>query len=342
MKKFLILLSLILSIWTHHSCNEFEGVEMEESIASMDEDSQDGNQDDSDESTDTPDNGPDESPEDPSDTPDENPNENPDDNTDETPQDGPFVVNIDETDLSILPEDLGGAHTPVPLGSTSSNFGHYIYTPSGYTTNGPDYPLIIFLHGWNSNLGNEPLSNVLNSGPPKLINQRKWNPRFPFIVASPQLTTQFWAPDQIHQFIKYLLDNYQINPNRIYLTGLSLGGIGCWFYAGEIQDNYATAIVPISANGADRLITNLKKIPIWAFHGEKDLAVDAFTNYGSVQMVQAINETSPEISARLTVYTDVGHDAWSRTYDGTGQNSPQLYDKFEVDLYDWMLTYKKE
>ena len=266
---------------------------------------------------------------------------NNDDSTENEP-DAPFEIRIDDTDLASLPEDTGGSHTAFPLGSTSANYGHYAYTPSGYTADGPKYPLLIFLHGWNSNLGNESLENVLLSGPPRLIKAGQWNPNYPFIVVSPQLTTPYWAPSQTHRFIEYLLSAYQINPDRIYLTGLSLGGGGCWYYVGEIEDNYAAAIVPISASGAEYLIDNLRKVPIWAFHGARDTTVEAYLNFGSVPLVQAINLADPIIEARLTVYPNLGHNAWTTTYDGAGRNHNQLYDRFDVDLYDWMLTYKKE
>ncbi len=264
------------------------------------------------------------------------------DNSTENETDAPFEISIDDSDLAILPEDTGGILKAFPLGSTSAYYGHYAYTPSGYTADGPKYPVIIFLHGWNSNLGNEPLENVLLSGPPRLIRTGQWQPKYPFIVISPQLTTSYWAPNQTHRFIEYLLRTYQINTNRIYLTGLSLGGGGCWYYVGEIEDNYAAAIVPISASGAEYLIDNLRKVPIWAFHGARDTTVEAYQNFGSVPLVQTINLTNPIIEARVTVYPNLGHDAWTTTYNGDGRYHNQLYDKYDVDLYDWMLTYKKE
>ena len=264
------------------------------------------------------------------------------DNSTENEQDAPFEISIDDSDLVILQEDTGGSHTAFPLGSTSANFGHYTYTPNGYKADGPEYPLIIFLHGWSSNLGNEPLENVLLSGPPRLIQTGEWKPTYPFIVVSPQLTGGYWSPDQTHRFIEYLLSTYQINANRIYLTGLSLGGGGCWYYVGEIEDNYAAAIVPISASGADYLIDNLREVPIWAFHGKRDTTVEAYVNFGSVPLVQAINLTDPIIKARVTVYPNLGHNAWTTTYNGAGRNHNQLHDIYDVDIYDWMLTYKKE
>ncbi len=264
------------------------------------------------------------------------------DGSTENEQEEPLEIRIDDSDLVLLPEDTGGSHTAFPLGTSSANFSHYVYTPSDYKGDGPEYPVIIFLHGWNSNLGNEPLKNVLLAGPPKLIQAGQWNPTHPFIVVTPQLTSPYWAPYEVHRFIEYLLNTYKINPNRIYLTGLSLGGGGCWYYVGEIEDHYATAIVPISASGAEYLINNLKEVPIWAFHGARDTTVEAYTSYGSFPLVEAINLTNPLVKARVTVYPNLGHDAWTTTYNGAGRDHLQLHDSFEVDIYDWMLSYKKE
>lgn len=263
------------------------------------------------------------------------------DPTEEEPEQ-PFSVTIDESDLAILPEDSGGEHIAVALKDTESPFGYYIYKPEGYSAEGPEYPLLIFLHGWSPNLGNEPLENVLNGGPPRLIESNRWNPKFPFLVVSPQLKTRYWPPARMHSFIGYLKEKYQVNSNRIYLTGLSLGGGGCWYYAGEVEDNYVAAMVPISASGAPHLVENLRRIPIWAFHGGLDNTVNAYENFGSVPLVEAINLTEPKVRARLTVYANVGHNAWFMTYDGTGTNySSQTYDAFDMDIYDWLLAYKK-
>jgi len=270
-------------------------------------------------------------------------NENIESNEEEVAEEVVFSVSIDETDLAILPKDTGGTHSAIEKENTDAAYGYYIYKPEGYLKDGPEYPLLIFLHGWSPNLGKEPLESVLVHGPPRLIDTNKWNPKFPFIVVSPQLTgSSYWPPYKMHSFIEYLMEKYEVNRDRIYLTGLSLGGGGCWYYAGEYEDNYLAAIVPISASGAPSLVDNLAKIPIWAFHGGQDSTVKAFENYGSVPLVKAINLNEPKVRARITVYDNVGHDAWGITYSGAGQNAAsKKYDSFNMDIYEWMLAYKK-
>lgn len=258
------------------------------------------------------------------------------------------VLNIDSTDLKILPLDRGGIQRAYPLGATKAPFGHLIYTPGGYKSDVPEYPLLVFLHGWDPSgyRGSDAaeLNELLDqTTPPGLINAKKWDPAFPFIVASPRLKTpQHWVQQDVHDFITYLIDHYQVNTSRIYLTGLSMGGGGTWYYAGERgDDSYVAAIVPICAGGEYRLIENLTKIPIWAFHGDSDATVPAFAKYHSVPLVKAINERQPKIPARLTLYYNTGHDSWSRTY------SSQLTSRvrgtpFDVTIYEWLLQYRKE
>ena len=270
-------------------------------------------------------------------------NENLESNEEALQEGAVFSVTIDESDLTILPSDTGGIHVAIQKEDTDAFFGYYLYKPGGYQDEGPEYPLLIFLHGWSPDLGKEPLESVLANGPPRLIETNNWNPKFPFVVVSPQLTgSTYWPPNRIHAFIEYLADKYQVNTNRIYLTGLSLGGGGCWYYAGEFEDNYLAATVPISASGAPHLVDNLVKIPIWAFHGGMDTTVKAFENYGSVPMVEAINSKSPKVRARITVYNNAGHNAWGITYSGAGKNyASKKYDSFNMDIFEWMLAYKK-
>lgn len=255
---------------------------------------------------------------------------------------------IEPTDLADLPEDIGGTHEAKPEGSTDASLEHYIYVPGGYDSNDLNYPLIVFLHGQGEAAnygGGQPLSAVTRHGPPKLIEGGTWNPTYPTIVASPQAPNSGgWNSTEIHDFITYLTDTYRVNPQRIYLTGLSLGGMGTWTYVGNLRENsYAAAIVPIcgrySTAAANRFLTT----PIWAFHGAEDRTIEAFIENGSVPMIEAINELSPDTPAKVTIYTGVGHDSWTRTYDGSGMgDESDEYDSFEMSIYDWMFQYKKE
>ena len=254
---------------------------------------------------------------------------------------------IDTSDLYMLPEDIGGTQSAFPLGTTDATYGYNMYLPSGYSKDGPEYPLLIFLHGWggqgDSSIDPAALSKITSQGPPGMIRSGLWSPTFPFLVVSPQAhPEEYWNSEELHGFIEYLLDGFQINRRRIYLTGLSMGGGGCWYYVGEIDENLAAAIVPIAASGVPSLIENLKKVPIWAFHGADDLTVSAYEGYGSVPMVEMINAAGPLINAKITVFPDTGHNSWTKTYRGTGMFMGDFrLDQYNMNIYDWMLQYKK-
>jgi predicted peptidase len=121
--------------------------------------------------------------------------------------------------------------------------------------------------------------------------------------------------------LKSLLDEielkYNVDKNRIYLTGLSMGGIATWSLAIENPERFA-AIIPISARGYSQDVCVLKNVPVWAFHGAKD---DIIPLKDGEKMVNTLKECGGNV--KFTVYSEAGHDAWTVTY-----NNPELYDWF--------------
>src|SRR6185295_14488401 len=92
--------------------------------------------------------------------------------------------------LDDLPKDTGGEHSAIVLGADRSPYGYYLYKPSGYSSDGPRFPLLVFLHG-SGQIGNSKddatdLDSVLREGPPHLILLGTWAPQYPMIVASAQ------------------------------------------------------------------------------------------------------------------------------------------------------------
>lgn len=180
------------------------------------------------------------------------------------------------------------------------------------------FPLLLFLHG--SGERGDDISKVKIHGPPKLIDQGR---DFPFIVASPQLPSGArWEAEALSGLLEALVDETPANPDRIYVTGLSLGGHGTWALAAAHPERIA-AIAPISGAGAPITAGALKDMPIWSFHGALDDIVEPGRN---ISMVEAVNKSGG--AARLTLYPDLGHDAWTRTYDNP-------------ELYDWLLTHRQ-
>lgn len=260
-----------------------------------------------------------------------------------------------DTELSALPEDTGGQHVAQVLGSTQSAMGFYVYLPGGYADGSASYPLLVFLHG-KSERGDGSstkavLDKVLANGPPKMIKAGTWNPKYPMIVVTPQFhstegSANNWGggdPSHLKNFIKFMIDNYRINPKRIYLTGLSHGGNGVYDYISLEDDatDYIAAAVPIAAYGAGKGFSKANDTPIWSFVGDLDGSNYTSTlNYIDKYNTQA---PSPAYKARLSVFEGAGHDVWTRTYSGSGIGTASTdHDAFDKQIYDWMFQYKRK
>ena len=115
---------------------------------------------------------------------------------------------------------------------------------------------------------------------------------------------------------------YRVDKDRIYLTGLSMGGFGTWSLAAAHPERFA-AIVPICGGGNPADAAKLKNLPIWVFHGAKDPVVPPER---SESMVKAIKAAGGNV--KLTVYPDAGHDAWTATYENP-------------ELYRWLFAQKR-
>jgi predicted peptidase len=259
----------------------------------------------------------------------------------------PPVVPPSTNPLDDLPKDTGGMHKAVYLGVDSSPFGYYLYTPSGYNSNGPRFPLLVFLHGagpiGNSQTDHTALDSVLVDGPPFLIQNHTWSPKYPMIVATPQCHEGSWDPHRVKEFIEFMMATYKVDTTRIYLTGLSMGGTATY----EQLTNFGVgahlaAAVPIcgsttlTSEGAHKAA----QVPVWGFHGEADLTV---TPDFAKALRQAINGLNPAVPAKLTMYPGIGHHSWERTYDGTGKGTEDsTYDPFSMEIYTWMTQYSKK
>lgn len=209
-----------------------------------------------------------------------------------------------------------------------SPVGYYAYLPEDHYLHPADrFPLLVFLHGsGEKGNGTTELPRVLVHGPPKLVKNGR---DFPFIVISPQLPSSQggWPTGLVDELITKAIADYHVDTTRIYLTGLSLGGFGTWAYA-VAKPGRVAAVVPIAGAGSTGQACTMKNVPAWAFHGDADGTVNVS---GSVNMVNAINACSPPpaVAALLTLYPGVGHDSWTRTYDGSAGH----------DIYSWLLQY---
>ena len=167
------------------------------------------------------------------------------------------------------------------------------------------YPILLFLHGAGTR-GND--IGKLCANPFFRLTDRHQN--FPFVTIAPLCEENTWF--DVWERLKALVNDITNLPfadqERIYIMGASMGGYATWQLAMSMADRFA-AIVPICGGGMYWNAGRLVNVPIWAFHGAKDTAV---LWEESVKMVEAVKRHGGE--AKLTVYPENGHDAWSDTY----------------------------
>jgi len=193
------------------------------------------------------------------------------------------------------------------------------YLPDGYEQDTTKlWPLVIFLHGAGET-GND-IEIVKRLGLPLLVEV---GVKFPFIVISPQSKTPGWKSDEVRDLLlNELFVKLRVDPDRVYLTGLSMGGYGTWNTAMNYPELFA-AIIPICGGGYEGGASRLRNMPIWCFHGDMDDQVP-FKN--SEVMVNALKDINPQL--KFTVYHGVGHDCWTRTYSNDS-------------IYNWLLEHKR-
>lgn len=212
--------------------------------------------------------------------------------------------------------------------SVQQTYEYLQYLPTGYDpAHGKKWPLVVFLHGAGER-GSE-LSKVAVHGPPKLAAAGQ---KFPFILVSPQCPSgQVWNEEAVISFVDSLIRLHAVDTNRVYLTGLSMGGYGTWAVGLRHPDRFA-ALAPVCGGGRaldaivrDNRADELKAMPVWAFHGDKDNVVPLSE---SQTMVDALKRGGNKL-AKLTVYPGVGHDSWTETY-----NNPEFF--------TWLLAQTRE
>ena len=203
---------------------------------------------------------------------------------------------------------------------------HYIsYTPKEYNDDTiKKWPLIIYLHGGSSR-GTDTIKLYCCGIPDQIWRGRE----FPFIIVAPQCPiNQRWTTDNwFENFYKEVTTKYRVDTNKVYLTGISLGGEGTWYLAIKYPEKFA-AIAPMSGftRNMDYIMKNTDKlidIPIWAFHGKEDKVVQFEETEWMITRLEGKNK-----ELKFTAEPEVGHSIdWL------------VYPKQE--LYDWFLTHDK-
>jgi len=189
----------------------------------------------------------------------------------------------------------------------TGDYAFQMFVPRGYTDDRRTrWPLMIFLHG-SGERGTD-VSVVAKWGPPAVVAK---HPGTPMLIASPQLPEGDWDVAKLDRLLADLRRTYRVDDARIYLTGLSLGGMATWRWALAHPALFA-AIAPVAAKTPTDAACTLKDLPIWALHGDRDEAVPV---RGDFEMVEAVRACRGSVAPRLTVYPDTDHFSWVPAYD---------------------------
>jgi predicted peptidase len=205
---------------------------------------------------------------------------------------------------------------------------YLLFLPKGYdAASGNRWPLMLFLHGAGERGTN--VWKVAVHGPPKNVAT---DPDFPFITVAPQCPEgQVWRNDALMALLDDVVKNLAVDPGRVYLTGLSMGGYGTWSLGLAYPERFA-AIVPICGGGemlsvllsSGEKAKALQTLGVWAFHGAKDNVVPLSESQRMVDFVKRAGASDVE----FTIYPDAQHDSWTETY-----KNPKLY--------DWLLKHER-
>jgi predicted peptidase len=202
----------------------------------------------------------------------------------------------------------------VPLERSQKSIPYRFRPPNSSAKSRP-VPLVVYLHG-GGECGSDNVRQL--QGLPALFCEETMCRQYPCAVLVPQcplpgdwaqhLDAQTDLLDAVSHLIDEVLSDSRIDPNRIYLTGQSLGGFGSWELATRAPERFA-AVVPICGGGDDGRAARLVKLPLWAVHGSDDGVIAASETRA---MIDAIKSAGGQ--PRYLELPGVGHDSWTAVY----------------------------
>ena len=176
-----------------------------------------------------------------------------------------------------------------------------IYVPGSYSDDS-EWPLIIFFHG-SGERGMDGKKQCSVGLGPAIDAHPDW---FPCLILLPQESRNEELPWS--EALDQTLKDYRIDENRIYLTGLSVGGTYTWITGAEYPDRFA-ALMPLCGEGKPDLAQSYLEIPVWIFHGTDD---DVVPVEESRNMYKIISELGGDV--RFTEFPETGHECWNKVY----------------------------
>jgi len=221
---------------------------------------------------------------------------------------------IDRTDMmqAEVYKDAGGAVLPYRL-----------YVPGNYSAAEVKYPLVLYLHG-SGERGKDNRAQTKKNSVMQTLLAPESIAAYPCIVLAPQCPKdRGWDVEVLMGLLEHAEAAWPVDPARVYITGLSMGGYATWHLLAAYPDYFAAA-VPICGGGDPETAALFKDVPIWVFHGAKD---DVVPPEASREMVQAL-EAAGAADLRYTEYPEEKHGSWEPAYR-------------EPALFPWMFAQAK-
>ena len=209
-----------------------------------------------------------------------------------------------------------------------------------------NFPFLIIFNGdgektWPATVVSNEMWKLLKYGPAKLIDQGK---DFPFVVITPQTGFAGWDEYTVNTngvetqlpfkgaFMANIVENmerrYHLDPSRLYISGLSLGGGATYSFFQQMPEKIAAA-APIAGWGNPTTACEAKGVGVWSFHNANDGTCPLVADEA---VIDAINSCKPKTLAKLTIYNPgYGHGGWNETYENFSKGN----------VYDWFLTNVK-
>ncbi|MDE6555912.1 MAG: prolyl oligopeptidase family serine peptidase [Duncaniella sp.] len=214
---------------------------------------------------------------------------------------------------------LSAQHLKAMRGVVPGSYDFWLYTPDPSAAEEFEpKPVVIFLHG--ASLCGRDLDRVKRYG---TIDAIEMGRRLDAYVIAPQNPGGSWNPDKVMALLDYVSDEHNIDYDRVYVIGMSLGGYGTIDVTARYPDRVAAAIA-MCGGGSVSDLKPLSEVPLWLIHGTADRAVSISQSDRVASVIRSVDPQSPRL-----------------TYDrvaGWNHGSPaRLF--YHRDIYDWLFSH---